>query len=136
MSGRGAGGVRPNAWCGSSRASAKHRRTSHRASAGWLLEQTGFLPGTQVGPGVYCSQDRALTLTARDDATATSFTTALEVLAHAVLTTHRIRLQSEPAQPCRRSLSRHGARECASGIDHSQRSAERDVSDPDDTMPT
>ncbi|MYT25026.1 FAD-binding protein, partial [Streptomyces sp. SID7760] len=82
-----------------------------RASAGWLLEQTGFLPGTQVGPGVYCSQDRALTLTARDDATATSFTTALEVLAHAVLTTHRIRLQYEPAQPCRRSLSRHGARD-------------------------
>ncbi|MEU4077561.1 UDP-N-acetylmuramate dehydrogenase [Streptomyces venezuelae] len=76
-----------------------------RASAGWLLEQTGFLPGTQVGSGVYCSQDRALTLTARDDATAASFTTALEVLVHAVLTTHRIRLQREPVQPHRRSLS-------------------------------
>ncbi|MEV7157031.1 UDP-N-acetylmuramate dehydrogenase [Streptomyces misionensis] len=77
-----------------------------RASAGWLLEQTGFLPGTRVDRGVYCSQNRALTLTARDDATAASFTTAVEVLAHAVLTTHRIRLQREPVQPHRRSLSR------------------------------
>ncbi|MEU5084583.1 MULTISPECIES: UDP-N-acetylmuramate dehydrogenase [Streptomyces] len=43
---------------------------SQRASAGWLLEQAGFLPGTRVSPGVYCSQARALTLTARDGATA------------------------------------------------------------------
>ncbi|MER6121392.1 UDP-N-acetylmuramate dehydrogenase [Streptomyces sp. NPDC001795] len=76
-----------------------------RASAGWLLEQTGFLPGTQVGLGVYCSRDRALTLTVYDDATAATFTTALEALAHSVLTTHRIRLQPEPVQPHRRSLS-------------------------------
>ncbi|MFI1060428.1 hypothetical protein ACH4TC_00865 [Streptomyces spororaveus] len=76
-----------------------------RASAGWLLEQTGFLPGARVGPGVYCSRGRALTLTARDDATAADFTTALEVLAHAVLTTHRIRLRPEPVQSNRRSPS-------------------------------
>ncbi|MFD6967830.1 UDP-N-acetylmuramate dehydrogenase [Streptomyces sp. NPDC059949] len=74
-----------------------------RTSAGWLLEQTGFHPGIRVAPGVYCSLGRALTLTAHDDATAASFATALEVLAHAVLATHRIRLRSEPVQPHRRS---------------------------------
>ncbi|WP_051779935.1 UDP-N-acetylmuramate dehydrogenase [Streptomyces sp. NRRL S-241] len=74
-----------------------------RASAGWLLEQTGFLPGTQVGPGVYCSQDRTLTLAARDGATATSFAAALEALAQAVLTMHRIHLRAEPVRPLRRS---------------------------------
>ncbi|MEU9301905.1 UDP-N-acetylmuramate dehydrogenase [Streptomyces sp. NPDC048269] len=79
-----------------------------RASAGWLLEQTGFDPGIRVAPGVYCSQGRALTLTARDDATAASFTTALEVLADAVLTMHRIRLRSEPVQPNRMCLWRVG----------------------------
>ncbi|MFD8882171.1 UDP-N-acetylmuramate dehydrogenase [Streptomyces erythrochromogenes] len=72
-----------------------------RASAGWLLEQAGFRPGIRVGPGVYCSRGRALTLTVRDNATAASFTAALEVLIHAVLITHRIRLRPEPVQPLR-----------------------------------
>ncbi|OLO25924.1 UDP-N-acetylenolpyruvoylglucosamine reductase [Streptomyces sp. MNU77] len=77
-----------------------------RASAGWLLEQAGFRPGIRVCPGVYCSRSRALTLTVRDNATAARFTTALEALIHAVLTTHRIRLQPEPVQPHRRGPSK------------------------------
>ncbi|MEU0022134.1 UDP-N-acetylmuramate dehydrogenase [Streptomyces sp. NPDC048664] len=97
-----------------------------RASAGWLLEQTGFLPGTQVGPGVYCSQNRALTLTARDNATATSFTTALQDLAHEVLTTYRIRLAPEPVLPHQRGLSRRRP-PGANGADHDRHpSAQRD----------
>lgn len=78
-----------------------------RASAGWLLEQTGYRPGIRVGPGVYCSQGRALTLTARDDATAASFATALDVLTDAVLTAHGIRLRPEPVRPNRMSPLQH-----------------------------
>lgn len=70
-----------------------------RASAGWLLEQTGFLPGTQVGPGVYCSATRTLTLTTRDGATAASFTSALRQLATEVFEAYGIRLYPEPVRP-------------------------------------
>lgn len=76
-----------------------------RASAGWLLEQTGFRPGIRVGSGVYCSRSRTLTLTARDEATAASFASALRVLADAVLTTHGIELRPEPVRPGRMASS-------------------------------
>lgn len=67
-----------------------------RASAGWLLDRSGFHPGCHVGPGVYCSTGRTLTLTARNGATAASFTHALHVLADSVLAAHQIQLRPEP----------------------------------------
>jgi UDP-N-acetylmuramate dehydrogenase len=39
-----------------------HRDQSggQRTSAGWLLEQCGYRPGSRIGPGVYCSATRTL----------------------------------------------------------------------------
>ncbi|MEU8629977.1 UDP-N-acetylmuramate dehydrogenase [Streptomyces sp. NPDC048669] len=70
-----------------------------RASAGWLLEQAGYHPATQVTPGVSCSTRRTLTLTAHNDATASSFGTALQTLASRVLATTTVRLTPEPVRP-------------------------------------
>ncbi|MFF4205753.1 UDP-N-acetylmuramate dehydrogenase [Streptomyces sp. NPDC001668] len=70
-----------------------------RASAGWLVEQAGYRPGTQVAPGIFCSEGRALTLAARDGATSASFTTALRRLASQVLATTSIQLTQEPVRP-------------------------------------
>ncbi len=67
-----------------------------RASAGWLLQQTGHHPGSRLAPGVYCSTRRTLTLVARDGATATHFTTALRTLAARVFEATAIRLHPEP----------------------------------------
>ncbi|MFG1873527.1 UDP-N-acetylmuramate dehydrogenase [Sphaerisporangium sp. NPDC049003] len=44
-----------------------------RASAGWLLGQAGYSPGCQLAPGVHCSTQRTLTLTAHEGATASAF---------------------------------------------------------------
>ncbi|WP_327230268.1 UDP-N-acetylmuramate dehydrogenase [Streptomyces murinus] len=70
-----------------------------RASAGWLLEQSGYSPGVHVGPGVYCSASRALTVTARDDATGSSFLTCLHRMARTVRETSGIELRPEPVRP-------------------------------------
>lgn len=72
----------------------------HRASAGWLLEQAGHHPRSRVAPGIYCSTRRALTLIARDGATAANFTTALRTLTTAVQHAYSIQLRPEPIQPC------------------------------------
>ncbi|MGC4917825.1 UDP-N-acetylmuramate dehydrogenase [Streptomyces albogriseolus] len=78
-----------------------HRDQSggQRTSAGWLLEQCGYRPGSRIGPGVYCSATRTLTLTTRDGATATSFTSALRQLATEVFEAYGIRLCPEPVRP-------------------------------------
>ncbi|MFE9852784.1 UDP-N-acetylmuramate dehydrogenase [Streptomyces sp. NPDC005576] len=67
-----------------------------RASAGWLLEQVGHLPASRIGPGIYCSATRALTLTARQQATASAFADAVRTLASDVHRMFDIRLRSEP----------------------------------------
>ncbi|MEU4110988.1 UDP-N-acetylmuramate dehydrogenase [Streptomyces sp. NPDC027717] len=72
---------------------------SLRASAGWLLERCDYRPGGRIGPGVYCSTARTLTLTAREGATATAFTSALRQLAAAVFEAYGIRLRPEPVRP-------------------------------------
>ncbi|MFF4933298.1 UDP-N-acetylmuramate dehydrogenase [Streptomyces griseofuscus] len=78
-----------------------HRDQSglQRASAGWLLEQCGRRPGSRIGPGVYCSTTRTLTLTTRDGATATAFASALRQLAADVFAAYGIRLHPEPVRP-------------------------------------
>ncbi|MGD1220527.1 UDP-N-acetylmuramate dehydrogenase [Streptomyces krungchingensis] len=70
-----------------------------RASAGWLLEQCGYRPGSRIGPGVYCSTARTLTLTTRESATATSFASALRQLATEVVEAYGIPLCPEPVRP-------------------------------------
>ncbi|MFI9829667.1 UDP-N-acetylmuramate dehydrogenase [Streptomyces sp. NPDC051913] len=70
-----------------------------RASAGWLLENAGYSPGTQVAPGVYCSSRRTLTLTAHRGATSTSFDAALRTLTACVFSALAIRLTPEPRRP-------------------------------------
>ncbi|WP_075737834.1 UDP-N-acetylmuramate dehydrogenase [Streptomyces acidiscabies] len=70
-----------------------------RAGAGWLLENTGYHPGTQITPGVYCSSGRTLTLTARHGATSTSFDAALRTLAARVFSATTIHLTPEPRRP-------------------------------------
>ncbi|MEU6710028.1 UDP-N-acetylmuramate dehydrogenase [Nonomuraea sp. NPDC046802] len=67
-----------------------------RASAGWLLQQCGHHPGQRLAPGVYCSTRRALTLVARDGATATAFAATLHTLASQVERQMGIRLRPEP----------------------------------------
>ncbi|GAA1964042.1 UDP-N-acetylmuramate dehydrogenase [Kitasatospora viridis] len=67
-----------------------------RASAGWLLEHVGYSPGHQVADGIRCSGQRALTLTAHDEATATGFAQALGELSARVESTTSIRLHPEP----------------------------------------
>lgn len=57
-----------------------------RASAGWLLEHTGYRPGRKIADGVHCSERRTLTLTAHDGATATIFTQTLAELSAQVAT--------------------------------------------------
>ncbi|MFD3553781.1 UDP-N-acetylmuramate dehydrogenase [Streptomyces goshikiensis] len=77
-----------------------------RASAGWLLEQSGFQPGAEVAPGVRCSSRRTLTLTAQPGATGSTFQQALDTMATRVRETTGITLNPEPAlvQP-RRSVA-------------------------------
>jgi UDP-N-acetylmuramate dehydrogenase len=70
-----------------------------RASAGWLLERSGYRPGQQLAAGVYCSTSRTLTVTARQGATAATFLKALDVMARTVHDVSAIKLQPEPAQP-------------------------------------
>ncbi|GAA1201185.1 UDP-N-acetylmuramate dehydrogenase [Streptomyces hebeiensis] len=70
-----------------------------RASAGWLLEQCGHGPGRRLAPGVYCSTQRTLTLTARDGATAGGFTAALRTMAAAVAKSTGVQLRPEPVRP-------------------------------------
>ncbi len=67
-----------------------------RAGAGWLLEHVGCCPGRQVADGIRCSERRALTLTAHDGATATSFARALAALSARVESATGIALKSEP----------------------------------------
>jgi UDP-N-acetylmuramate dehydrogenase len=67
-----------------------------RASAGWLLQQAGYSPGSKVGPGLYCSSSRTLTVVARDQATSTRFVSALTALASHARDTTGIELHTEP----------------------------------------
>ncbi|MEW2621203.1 UDP-N-acetylmuramate dehydrogenase [Streptomyces sp. NPDC048106] len=70
-----------------------------RASAGWLLEQSGYGPNAHVGLGVYCSTSRTLTVTARDGATASSFLAGLHRMAGTVREASGITLRPEPVRP-------------------------------------
>lgn len=70
-----------------------------RVSAGWLLEQAGYPPGSRVGAGVYCSTARSLTLTARRGATSHAFNEALRTLAGEVYGAYGIQLRPEPVEP-------------------------------------
>ncbi|MCX4681536.1 hypothetical protein OG413_40770 [Streptomyces sp. NBC_01433] len=85
---------------------------SPRASAGWLLERCGYRPGGRIGPGVYCSTARTLTLTARDGATATAFIAVLRQLAADVFEAYGIRLRPEPVRPGRTGGSPDGPAGC------------------------
>ncbi|BAU83357.1 UDP-N-acetylenolpyruvoylglucosamine reductase [Streptomyces laurentii] len=67
-----------------------------RASAGWLLEHCGYTRGLHVEPGVACSSRRVLTLTARNGATASSVTAALQRMAGDVAQATGIELRHEP----------------------------------------
>ncbi|MGA5816663.1 hypothetical protein ACPC54_02180 [Kitasatospora sp. NPDC094028] len=67
-----------------------------RASAGWLLEHTGYRPGCKIADGIRCSERRTLTLTAHDGATATGFTQALTELSAQVETATGVTLLPEP----------------------------------------
>ncbi|MEU0110697.1 UDP-N-acetylmuramate dehydrogenase [Streptomyces sp. NPDC006251] len=78
-----------------------------RASAGWLLEQTGHYPGSRIGPGVYCSTRRTLTLTARGGATSKSFSDALHLLTTEVEAAYGIKLHPEPVSPPTSAGSTH-----------------------------
>ncbi|MCX4748023.1 UDP-N-acetylmuramate dehydrogenase [Kitasatospora sp. NBC_01287] len=67
-----------------------------RASAGWLLEHSGYRPGNKIADGIRCSDRRALTLTAHDGATATGFAQALTELSAQVEIATGIKLRPEP----------------------------------------
>ncbi|WP_416968244.1 UDP-N-acetylmuramate dehydrogenase [Streptomyces sp. 4F14] len=79
-----------------------------RASAGWLLENIGYRPGTQIAPGVHCSSRRTLTLTAHHGATSTSFDAALRTLADRVFSATSIQITPEPRRPST-DTTLHGA---------------------------
>jgi UDP-N-acetylmuramate dehydrogenase len=68
----------------------------HRASAGWLLQHTGYSPGHKISDGVHCSAKRTLTIVARDLATSASYTRALRTLISQVHETTGIQLAIEP----------------------------------------
>ncbi|MFF7637739.1 UDP-N-acetylmuramate dehydrogenase [Kitasatospora sp. NPDC008050] len=67
-----------------------------RASAGWLLEHVGCLPGHQVAEGVRCSDRRTLTLTVHGEATAAGFRDALTALGERVREETGVVLRPEP----------------------------------------
>lgn len=67
-----------------------------RASAGWLLEHTGYRPGYKLADGIHCSERRTLTLIADDGATATGFAEALAELSAQVEIATGIGLRAEP----------------------------------------
>ncbi|MGH3799954.1 MAG: UDP-N-acetylmuramate dehydrogenase [Pseudonocardiaceae bacterium] len=68
----------------------------HRASAGWLLEYSGYRPGQRIIEGVHCSSRRTLTLVACDSATSTGFAAALDKLATHIRSVCGIDLSVEP----------------------------------------
>jgi len=72
---------------------------TERGSAGWLIEHLGHHPNSPVALGIWCSTDRALTLVARDGATANTFTTALARLTREVEAAFGIHLRAEPTTP-------------------------------------
>ncbi|MYS79131.1 UDP-N-acetylmuramate dehydrogenase [Embleya scabrispora] len=72
---------------------------TQRASAGWLIQQLGHQPDSPLGPGIWCSTLRALTIVARENATATAFADTLVGLVTDVETTFGIRLHPEPTTP-------------------------------------
>ncbi|KJS52316.1 hypothetical protein VM98_32215 [Streptomyces rubellomurinus subsp. indigoferus] len=67
-----------------------------RASAGWLLEHTGYRPGYKIADGIRCSERRTLTLITHDGATATGFAQALTELSTQVEIATGITLRPEP----------------------------------------
>ncbi|WP_406287874.1 UDP-N-acetylmuramate dehydrogenase [Embleya sp. NBC_00896] len=75
---------------------------TQRASAGRLIQQLRHQPDSPLRPGIWCSTHRALTLVAREHATATAFAGALADLVTDVETTFDIRLRPEPTTPHRR----------------------------------
>jgi UDP-N-acetylmuramate dehydrogenase len=67
-----------------------------RASAGWLLQHSGYQPGTRIAAGVHCSTRRSLTVVARGPVTSTQYTDALAMMTARVLADTGICLTMEP----------------------------------------